>query len=397
MPEDYAHKQDSDSRPSWIWILAGIAALGIGVAIMMIAGAGGGPEEGAEAQEDSVPYVETIQPQQAGATFPVRAPGRIQPRERLDLVGEVSGKVTGVNPDLQPGGRIGRGETILQIDDGDLRADLERAEAQLATAEARLSQAEAERDRQINLSEIGAAPEKAAEQAVANFEDAEAGVRQARSQVTIARRNLQKASVVAPFDAIVVSENVAPGTFVSPGQPLARLISAGEGEIQAGLPLKDIAAVRNALAARGDERLPVRAVPNSSSLGNVELEGYLAELSPEIDQQSRTATIISVFPRAFLAENQGNVFAGDYMDILIEGRSDIPMWRIPDGAVRQDDYVWVVGSDEQIRKVEIDTVDRTEDGVLVRAPGLSEGDTIMLTVLAEEIDGMRVHVEGKSP
>lgn len=397
MPEDYAHKQDSDSRPSWIWILAGIAALGIGVAIMMIAGAGGGPEEGAEAQEDSVPYVETIQPQQAGATFPVRAPGRIQPRERLDLVGEVSGKVTGVNPDLQPGGRIGRGETILQIDDGDLRADLERAQAQLATAEARLSQAEAERDRQINLSEIGAAPEKAAEQAVANFEDAEAGVRQARSQVTIARRNLQKASVVAPFDAIVVSEDVAPGTFVSPGQPLARLISAGEGEIQAGLPLKDIAAVRNALAARGDERLPVRAVPNSSSLGNVELEGYLAEFSPEIDQQSRTATIISVFPRAFLAENQGNVFAGDYMDILIEGRSDIPMWRIPDGAVRQDDYVWVVGPDEQIRKVEIDTVDRTEDGVLVRAPGLSEGDTIMLTVLAEEIDGMRVHVEGTSP
>lgn len=397
MPEDYAHKQDSDSRPSWIWILAGIAALGIGAVIMMIAGAGGGPEEGAEAQEDSVPYVETIQPQQAGATFPVRAPGRIQPRERLDLVGEVSGKVTGVNPDLQPGGRIGRGETILQIDDGDLRADFERAQAQLATAEARLSQAEAERDRQINLSEIGAAPEKAAEQAVANFEDAEAGVRQARSQVTIARRNLQKASVVAPFDAIVVSEDVAPGTFVSPGQPLARLISAGEGEIQAGLPLKDIAAVRNALAARGDERLPVRAVPNSSSLGNVELEGYLAEFSPEIDQQSRTATIISVFPRAFLAENQGNVFAGDYMDILIEGRSDIPMWRIPDGAVRQDDYVWVVGPDEQIRKVEIDTVDRTEDGVLVRAPGLSEGDTIMLTVLAEEIDGMRVHVEGTSP
>lgn len=397
MPEDYAHKQDSDSRPSWIWILAGIAALGVGVVIMMIAGAGGGPEEGAEAQEDSVPYVETIQPQQAGATFPVRAPGRIQPRERLDLVGEVSGKVTGVNPDLQPGGRIGRGETILQIDDGDLRADLERAQAQLATAEARLSQAEAERDRQINLSEIGAAPEKAAEQAVANFEDAEAGVRQARSQVTIARRNLQKASVVAPFDAIVVSEDVAPGTFVSPGQPLARLISAGEGEIQAGLPMKDIAAVRNALAARGDERLPVRAVPNSSSLGNVELEGYLAEFSPEIDQQSRTATIISVFPRAFLAENQGNVFAGDYMDILIEGRSDIPMWRIPDGAVRQDDYVWVVGSDEQIRKVEIDTVDRTDDGVLVRAPGLSEGDTIMLTVLAEEIDGMRVHVEGTSP
>ncbi|HIG21870.1 MAG TPA: efflux RND transporter periplasmic adaptor subunit [Henriciella marina] len=392
MSEDY-RSQESEKKPSWIWWVAGLGVLGLGILIMMLAGAGSGPEEGAVAQEDSIPYVETVRPEQAGSTFMVRAPGRIQPRERLDLVGEVSGKVTNVNPDLQAGGRISRGETILQIDDGDLRANLERAQAQLATAEARLSQAEAERDRQINLADIGASPEKAAEQAIAAYEDAESGVRQARSQLVIARRNLQKSSIVSPFDAIVVSETVAPGTFVSPGQPLARLISAGEGEIQAGLPAKDVRAVRSALAVRGDNQLPVRAVPNASSLSATDIDGYLAEFSPEIDQQSRTATVIAVFPDAFAPENQGDIFAGDYMDLLIEGRSETPMWRVPDGAVRQDAFVWVVGSNEQIRRVEVETVDRDEDGVLIRAPELAEDDRLMLTVLAEEIDGMRVHLQ----
>ena len=396
MSDEY-RSQESSKRPSWIWIIAGLGVLVLGFVIMTLAGAANAPQEGAVAREDSIPYVETVQAEQAGSTFVVRAPGRIQPRERLDLVGEVSGKVTNINPDLQAGGRIGKGETILQIDDGNLRANVERAQAQLATAEARQSQAEAERDRQINLAEIGASPEKAAEQAIAVYEDAEAGVRQARSQLAIARRDLQKSSIVSPFDAIVVSETVALGTFVSPGQPLARLISAGEGEIQAGLPAKDVRAVRGALAVRDDGRLPVRAVPNSSSLGATDIDGYLAEFSPEIDQQSRTATVIAVFPDAFAPENQGDIFAGDYMDLLIEGRSDTPMWRVPDGAVRQDAFVWVVSSDEQLRRVGVETVERDEDGVLIRAPQLSSGDRLMLTVLAEEIDGMRVHLEESQP
>ena len=183
----------------------------------------------------------------------------------------------------------------------------------------------------------------------------------------------------------------------APGQPLATLISAGAGEIQAGLPAEDIAAVRAAMRAAEDGRLPVRAIPNSSSLGDMELDGYLSEFSPEIDPQSRTATIISVFPDAFLAENQGNVFAGDYMDLLIEGRSETPMWRVPEGAVRQDGYVWVVGPDEQIHQVDVDPVDRSEEGALIRAADLSSSDRLLLTVLAEEIDGMRVHVQEPSP
>lgn len=387
----------SASKPSWLWLVVGLAVAGLGFLVMTLAGSGSGPEEGATAQEDSVPYVETFRPESAGSAYEVKAPGRLQPRDSLQLVGEISGKVTGIHPNLEAGGRVKRGEILLTVDDGDFQADLERAKAQVATAEARLNQAKAERDRQVRLAELGAAPEKAAESAIAAFEDAQAGLQQAKSQQTIARRTMSKASITAPFDAIVTEESVAPGTFVSPGQPLATLISAEAGEIQAGLPAEDVSAVRNAMRLAEGGRLRVQAVPNSSSLGSIELEGYLAEFSPVIDPQSRTATVIAVFPDAFIPEHDGDVFAGDYMDVILEGRSDTPLWLLPDGAVRQDQYVWLVDPEEQLQRVDIEPVNRTDEGVLVHADGLNDQSRILLTVLAEEIEGMRVHVSENTP
>ncbi len=380
------------SRPSKVWILVGLLVAVIGIVIMVVAGSKSGASETASAREDSIPMVETSVVESAGDKYEVRVPGRLQARDQLQLVGEVSGKVTAINPDLQLGGRIGRGETILQIDDGDFQADLARANAQLSTAKARLEQVRADRDRQLRLAEIGAAPEKAAEQAVAAFEDAQAAVQQAEAQLVIARRTLRKAIITAPFDAIVTSESVAPGTFVSPGQPLAELISAGTAEIEAGLPAEDVSAVRAALRAAPDGRLVVHAVPNSSSLSSATLEGYLAEFSPVIDQSSRTATVIAVFPDAFIEKNDGDVFADDFMDVVIEGRSDTPVWRISAGALRQDSYVWVIDETEEVRRVDIEPIDRVDNVVLVHASGLSGGERLMTTVLAEEIDGMRVHV-----
>lgn len=392
MTSEMDARESRADKPNRVWILAGLLVAAGGFAIMSVAGAGSGVSETATAREDSIPYVETARIEAAGNTYEVTAPGRLQARDFLSLVGEISGKVTAISPNLKIGGRIAKGQTILKIDDGDFQAEVARARAQLSTAKARLQQAEAEKNRQQRLSDIGASPEKAAEQALAAYEDAQAGVQQAEAQLVVAQRTLKKAVITAPFDAIVTSENVSPGTFVSPGQPLATLISAGPGEIQAGLPAEDVAAVRSAMRAAEDGRLPVRAVPNGSSLGSKTLEGYLTEFSPVIDQGSRTATLVAVFPDAFIKENEGEVFTGDFMDIVIRGVSEAPIWSLPKGAVRQDSYVWVIDETEQARRVSVEPIDRTDDSVLVHASGLTGEERVMTTVLSEEIEGMRVHL-----
>lgn len=380
-------------RPSPLWLLVGVGALLLGTGSMFAAGQRAGNGE-AVAREPEPALIEATQVEPAPDTFTVRAPGRIEPRQELTVVGEVQGKVIYVNPDLSLGGRIDKDEVILRIDPGDFEADVSRAKAQLATANARLAQAEAERDRQMRLADIGAAPEKAREAAIASFEDAQAAVEQAEAQLTLSNRSQSKSVIRAPFDSVVVSESVTLGSFVSPGTPLAQLIDSGEGEIVAGLKPADIRAVREAINRQDGERISVRAVPNSGSISSIALEGYIEQFSPVIDPASRTVSVVAVFPDAFSAENDGEVFAGDFMTLEIEAISPEPLYELPEGAVRQDSFVWVVDENEVIHRRKVVPVDRRDDRVLVASNNLSGSDRIMTTVLAEEIEGMRVRIDG---
>ena len=391
---DGSSSEGKSKRPGPLWLIVGVVAAVGGFGIMQIAGAKGEAKQEAVAPPDTTPLVEAYSIQPAPRTYRVHAPGRLQPRDELQLVGEVAGKVVSINENLTPGGRIDQGAIVVRIDDGDYAADLQRARAQLATAQARLSQASSERDRQNRLSEIGAAPEKAAEAAVATFEDAQAAVKQAEAQVRIAERAVGKTVIRAPFDAIVTSENLALGTYVAPGQSLATLISADVGEVQAGLPADEIAAVRAAMANSDEGKLSVTAEPNTSSLSRVTLNGYVDDFSPLIDAASRTATLIAVFPDAFSEANEGVVFAGDYVDVLIEGYSENPVWSVPEGSVRQDSFVWVITDRQDLHKAHVDVIDQSGDMILVHSDELDGSQRVMTTVLSEEVEGMRVSVEG---
>ncbi len=394
MSDEAATSEDKgQKRPSPLWLLAGAGALVLGTGSMLAAGqrAGNGA---VEPSEPTPALVDTTDVTVSDNRFTVRAPGRIEPRQELTVVGEVQGKVIYVNPDLSLGGRIDEGEVILRIDPGDFEADVSRARAQLATANARLAQAEAERDRQVRLAEIGAAPEKAREAALAGYEDALAAVEQAEAQLTLSSRSENKSVIRAPFDALVVSEDITLGSFVAPGTPLAQLIDAGEGEIVAGLKPADIRAVREAISRQGDSPLTVRAVPNSGSISTRPLEGYLEQFSPVIDPASRTVSVVAVFPDAFSPANDGEIFAGDFMTLEIEAISPAPLFDLPEGAVRQDSFVWVVDDGEVIHRRKVTPIDRREDRVLVASDYISGSDRVMTTILAEEMEGMRVRVAG---
>lgn len=385
---------DPKSRPSMLWLLVGAGALALGTGTMFAAGQSSGVAVASERIEAPT-LVEATRLVPSDNTFTVRAPGRLQPRQELTLVGEVQGKIIEINPDLTLGGRIDEGDIVLRIDPGDFTADQSRAKAQVATAEARLAQVQAERDRQIRLADLGAAPEKQREAAIAAFKDAQASLEQAQAQLNISRRNVGRSVIRAPFDAIVTSESVTLGSFVAPGARLATLIDASEGELVAGLKPDDVRAVRSALGQSDNERLTVRAVPNSGSIGGKPLVGYLEKFSPVIDPQSRTVSVVAVFPDAFSEDNDGEVFAGDFMTLEIDALSSEPLFELPEGTVRQDSFVWVVDEGDVIHRRRVHPIDRRDGRVLIASSEFDGDERVMTTVLAEEIEGMKVRVDGE--
>ncbi|MEL6568382.1 MAG: efflux RND transporter periplasmic adaptor subunit [Pseudomonadota bacterium] len=385
-------EQTTESRPSWLWIAVGAGALGLGILVYSAAGAAStvSAPDGGAARSDLAPVVEFALIEPTERTFMVTAPGRLEARQTLSVVGEVPGKISEIHPNLELGGRIHEGEILFRIDQGDYRADLNRAEAQLSTALASLDQAQANRDRQVELAEIGAVPAAQEEAAVASFANAEANVAQARAQVTLARRNLSKTSVRAPFDAIVVSETLSPDTYVAPGAPLANLIDASAGEIRAGLSPRDVASVRRAQEAANGGEITVRAVPNDASIGNLTLTGTLASFAPTIDPTSRTVSVRAVFPDAFSLANQGRTFTGDFMTLEIAAQSDQPIYSLPTAALRREHEAWLITSDNELRAVEVAPLETRGAETLVTSPSDLSGQRVLTTPLAEETDGMTV-------
>lgn len=155
---------------------------------------------------------------------------------------------------VQPGDRVTRGQVLVQLDGEDIagraagasstlagaRALVRAAESQRVAAESALTLARATHERIARLHKDRSATAQELDQAVAAMRGAEAHLATAAAQVEAATRSVEAAAagsrvatiteswttLTAPFDGLVVSRQVDPGTTAAPGQPLLTLEGA---------------------------------------------------------------------------------------------------------------------------------------------------------------------------
>jgi membrane fusion protein, multidrug efflux system len=121
------------------------------------------------------------------------------------------------------------------------RATLDAAIRDLQTARATL--ASLERDAAAARAQLGDNPDMPADQ--------QATVKQARSAVDAAARNLRLTSIVAPFDGIPNNvESIAVGAFLNAGQSAFPLVSTNDLYIEANIRETDLTYVRQGNPAR---------------------------------------------------------------------------------------------------------------------------------------------------
>lgn len=379
-------------KTNYLPLVVGAGIFALGFFAMSAAGAKQAADETSTPQ-DAGPLVETTQATMSSGLYQVEAPGRLQARQELAIVAEVAGKVSFMNDKFVVGGRLEAGEIMFRINSVDYQAELTRAEAALKSAEATLVQAKLANDRNLDLVRQGAVSEAAKDAAVANLAGAEAGVLQAKAQLSRARENLARTKVKAPFPALVVQETVSLDTYVAPGQNLGTLIDTRAGELVAGLSPKQAAAVSRMFAQSGG-KLKAIARPNSGSVGSAELTGYIDQFSPAIDETSRSALVVAVFPGAFSPENAGRIFANDFMTLDVTVASNMTVWDLPAGTVRKGNFVWTVVS-SKLERLPVTVVGGDETRTLVTSSANLEGANILVTLLSEEAEGFKVRAVNK--
>ncbi|MBP8303025.1 MAG: efflux RND transporter periplasmic adaptor subunit [Phycisphaerae bacterium] len=158
----------------------------------------------------------------------------------LEVLVREGDPVKGPGPD-------GRATVLARLDDRDIQAKLQQAQAQvsalgraLAAAQSSLEQAAADLARTEKLVEAKAATGQQLDHARTQRDTAQGQVQQIQAQQAGAEAAVREAEVMlsfaaieAPFDGKISSKRISPGDMVSPGQPLFLLESPSEPQLQA--------------------------------------------------------------------------------------------------------------------------------------------------------------------
>jgi HlyD family secretion protein len=150
----------------------------------------------------------------------VVAHGAVQPVQTITVGSQVSGIVDEVHVDFND--RVERGQVLARIDPATFEAEYRSARAELDAAESNLELARLQWSRIQALRENQLAPASEVDQAAANLRNAEAQLTVRRHAVERTRRELERATIYAPTDGIIISRGV------DVGQTVAASLSAPE-------------------------------------------------------------------------------------------------------------------------------------------------------------------------
>ena len=323
--------------------------------------------------------------------------GQVVPAREVTLQPRVSGRVIELAEAFEPGGQVAEDTALLRIDPADYQAALRQRRSELAQARADLEleqgrQAVAEQDFELLGEELDEGNrhlvlrQPQLKQARARVDFAEAALRRAEL-------DLQRTRISAPFDAQILSRDVATGSQVSTGDSLARLVATDRYWVSASVPLSQLRWLRFA-ERDGEEGAPVTLRHEAAWGPSQSRQGRLQRLVGELDANARLARVlVSVEdPLALRAEaGTPSLILGAFVRTAIEGRALDDVVRLDRDLLRREDTVWVMEDGAlDIRDV---TVLLRDDDYVYLSDGLDQGDQVVATDLATVVDGAALRLE----
>jgi multidrug efflux pump subunit AcrA (membrane-fusion protein) len=353
------------------------------------------------------------------------ATGSLTADEQTDVAPSIAGKVISVGVEL--GSYVRRGQTIVRLDEADLRLRVQQAQAQVEQAKAAVRQAEekaglhagqafdptkvpevanarvalelAEKNlrRSEKLIESGDISRSLYDQQKAQRDQlkeqyesalslarqnyaavmtARANVANAESQLNLARRSLSYANVYSPIDGYVTERTADLGEYVSPTGKVATVVRINPLRVRIDIP---------------EQAIPVVNVGQSVSVTTSawpdrNFSGRIARISPNVTPTSRTLTV-----EAEIENGSGVLKPGQFATVRILQSRAQPAVLVPARAVRTESgvsRVFVIkdGHAEE-RLVQLG---QTEGDLVQIKSGVASGENVATTNIEQLSSGMAV-------
>jgi len=176
--------------------------------------------------------------------------GRIEAGQEAAISSRITARVNSVN--VEVGSRVEKGTPLIQLDSGDLsaqvaqaRAGVEQAEASIDAAQVSQENAKNTCDRYQELFNAGAISKAQLEQAQAELAAADSALNTARAKLSqaqasweLASEQLSNSTLVSPLAGVVSAKNINTGELAVSGVQLLKVVDADSLSINAYLPVR---------------------------------------------------------------------------------------------------------------------------------------------------------------
>ena len=308
--------------------------------------------------------VETYQVQPTLFRETLNATGSLRANESVSLQSERIGFVREIL--FEEGRPVKKGDLLIKIDDSELRAQLQRAEAKLA-----IDQITEQRQRDL-LQRKGISQ--------AEYDAVLANWNIAKAEVELIKAQLAKTEIRAPFDGIVGLRQISLGSYVTSGQSIVSLQDIDSLKLDFSLPERYLNFLRIGQAITF--RITGRAE---------KFQGTVYAMEPMINMESRSIQV-----RALVPNPETRLLPGSFaeVEVMLDENKEallIPAIALIPGLREQTVFIHNKGQVE-VRKVEIGI--RSTDKVQI-VEGLSQGDEVITTGILQLRPGMKVQVKSR--
>ncbi|GAA4258121.1 efflux RND transporter periplasmic adaptor subunit [Azospirillum formosense] len=330
-------------------------------------GASAGPAAGGPPGGPPPMPVEALPVKIGTVSRQVTAVGSLLSSESVVIRPEVAGKVSEIA--FLEGQAVKKGAVLIRLDDSIARATLAQAQASIAFSRAELSRAE-------ELYRQRTGPARNREQALAKLQSDEAAVQLAKAQ-------LEKLTLTAPFDGVLGLRKVSVGDVVAAGKDIVNLEAIEVLKLDFRVPELYLPTVRTG------QTLKVVV----DSFGGRTFDGTVYAIDPLVDVNGRAVVI-----RARVPNSDGSLRPGLFARVALTLDQNPNAVLVPEQAVSafgNKQFVFKVVEGKAVQTT-VTLGERRNAEVEITA-GLQPGDVVVTAGQLKIRDGAPVMVVNNKP
>ncbi len=317
---------------------------------------------------DLISVVEVIAPQvdildvaMSDHRPPVLSYGTVQSYFETMLTPQLSGQITEVDEAFRVGNMVKKNTLLARIDATDYLAILARESSNLTNArralvEEEIRASQATQDWMASGRDLSSASDFVLRKP--QLKAAQASIESAIAAETKAKADIERTMIRAPYDAVVVERSASVGNFASAQQALGKLISTDKVKVRLPLTTEQAANVQlprilGTISGKNTDQQKV--VFTSATIEGAQWQGELVRIEPFIDPKNQVTYVIAEIEKPYHAMPEP-LIVGSFVNARIPGRVINDSYKIPEAALVNDAYVWVVDEGNKLCRVDAQRV-----------------------------------------